>query len=137
MQITTIIDTLPTLTANLVPEPHRPCPAPACASWVPVAITGIICATILIIAITGISLFFSWKNKEMKARKQAADDKRKHDLEDRKDEVQAQHLERLLKFMESRTTKENAEKLQKTESQDYEQVLKHLIGMKIEELDEK
>lgn len=124
MQITTIIDTLPTLTANLVPEPHRPCPAPACASWVPVAITGIICATILIIAITGISLFFSWKNKEMKARKQAAAEKRAHEVENRKFESRAKLLEKLLSLKESRTKTENASKLDAGGCAAYEESLK-------------
>ncbi len=124
MQITTIIDTLPALAVNNVPEPHCPCPPPCCASWVPVAITGIICATILIIAITGISLFFIWKSKEMKAKKQAAAVKRVQELEDRKFESRAKLLEKLLSFKESRTKTENANKLDEGGCTAYEESLR-------------
>ena len=124
MQITTIIGTLPTLAVNHVPGPHCPCPAPACASWVPVAITGIICATILIIAITGISLFFIWKNKEMKAQKQVAAEKRAQEVENRKVESRAKLLEKLLSLKESRTKTENVSKLDSGGCTAYEESLK-------------
>ncbi len=124
MEITTIIDTLPTLAVNHVQGPHCPCPPHCCAPWVPVAITSIICATILIIAITGISLFFIWKNKEMKAQKQAAAEKRAQEVENRKVEARAKLLEKLLSLKESRTKTENVSKLDSGGCTAYEEALK-------------
>lgn len=124
MQITTVIDMLQIVTVNHVPTIHCPCLPPCCASCVSVAITGIICATILIIAITGISLFFIWKNKEMKVQKQAAAEKRVQEEENRKYESRARLLEKLLSLKESRTKTENASKLDAGGCTAYEELLK-------------
>lgn len=125
MKITTIIDTLPTLTVNYAPESYCPFPPPCHESWMPVAITGIICATILIIVLVGMSLYFVWKVKEMKAKKQAAVDKRTQDLEDREFEGHAKLLEKLLSFKESRTKTENVDKLNLEGCKAYEESLEN------------
>lgn len=135
MQITTIIDTLPTIAVNHVSEAHCPCPPPCCAPWVPVAITGIICAAVLIIAIVALVLYYKLKTKESMsqmetsrskweyenaertAKQEAEKTKRAWDVEDtlkkKEQEIQKQERERrehlideYLCFMEELTKKE-------------------------------
>ena len=116
MKILTIIDSLQSICLNgvVVTTCHVD------ASWTSVAITAIICATILIIALVGILKYFHWKAKEYQVQHEESKAKREQEEEVRRNRQKADLLDKLLKSMESRTKKENAAKLDEKACKDFE-----------------
>lgn len=111
MKTVTIIDSLQSICMSGAVETPCHCSGLAGASWTSVAITAIICATILIIILVGIFKYFHWKVKECQVQHEEAKAKREQEEAVRRNRQKADLLDKLLKSMEFRTKKENAAKL--------------------------
>lgn len=116
MKILTIIDSLQSICLNGVVV--TTCQVDA--SWTSVAITAIICATILIIAFVWIIKHFHWKAKERQVQHEESMAKRELEEEVHRNRQKTDLLDKLLKSMESRTKKENAAKLDEQACKDFE-----------------
>ena len=94
----------------------QPCLNVTCANSNDVVIVGIICATILIIALVGIIGYFTMKASERKASADEAKKKRDNDVEDRKWKLSIDKEAHVLKRNED---KEDHERKRKEEQEDH------------------
>ena len=103
----------------------QPCVKDAGACCSDVLIAGIICGTILLLAIITILTYFRLKTTELKVQDvshgRSSGDSRSNN------KVKAEYISKLLKHLESLSIKENAAKYDKDGSDKYIEVLKNLI----------
>lgn len=84
MQITSVIDTLPVLQISSVAENSCTCPAQDCSPCATIAVTGIICAAVIIVAIVAIVMYYRSKAKEWESQLEASMTKWEHENAERK-----------------------------------------------------
>lgn len=92
-----------------------------------VGMTFIICATVLVVSIYGISICFAWKIYTEKSRNETALKKWEHEKNARRDKTQADLQNKLLGHLEAMTKKENVDKVDNGNSKTYITKLEMLI----------
>lgn len=134
MQITSIIDTLPVLQISSVAENSCACQAQGCQPCAAIAVTGIICAAVLIIAIVALVLYYKLKTKESMSQMETSKSKWEHENAERTAKQEAEKTKRAWDVED--TLKKKEQEIQKQERERREHLIDEYLCF-MEELTKK
>ena len=114
--------------AKLVNASH-PCVQEAATNWLDFAIAAIICVSVVVIACYGICRFFSNKEAERAAQKNANEEKKTNDEADKKAKQKSDMTDKLVDFLKNQASSKKETSLKDTNAETYVNALCTLIGL--------